>query len=282
MGPLMIDDRGSAPRARKRLDDLLASLPGFAWQIGLTRQDPLYSRFLGSAHQPRIEKINDWVTTHIDVDGSFEPFWQTRAKKVRQDVRRIFRRLETSSINWRLEVLRDHEAMPAGVRQYGELESVGWKGREGTAIHSDNVQGEFYTRVLQGFARAGDARIYQLYLDDRLAASLLTISRNRMLVVLKTTYDESVASLSPGRLIDYLMLEWAFADKDIGRIENYTNASAEDARWCSGSRNLYHVNYYRYDAMRRLTQVRRRLQTKWRERKLAALEVQTRRTEGCF
>lgn len=269
VGPILLEDCGSAARTCQCLDELMQSLPGLAWQLGLQKQDPLYSRFAEVKHESRLERVPDWNTTHIDIDGEFARFWRTRDKKVRQDVRRILKRLEVAGISWRLDELCDCGSMASGIRDYGQLESAGWKSREGTAIRHDSIQGEFYTRVLQNFARANNASIYQLYYNDRLAASLLTISQNRMLVVLKTTYDESKASLSPGRLIDYLMLERVFASPKIRRIENYTNASGADARWCSGTRELFHVNYYRTGILRRLAVLRRRARSLFRRQVLA-------------
>lgn len=257
VGPILLDDQDSAARACEYLDELMQSLPGLTWQLGLQKQDPLYSHLAEIEHESRLERVPDWNTTHIDTDGEFARFWRTRDKKVRQSVRRSLSRLEAECINWRLERLFDYGGMASGVRDYGRLEGAGWKGRERTAIRHDNIQGEFYTRVLQNFARTNDARIYQLYFNDRLAASLLTISQNRMLVVLKTTYDESMASLSPGRLIDYLMLERVFANPKIRHIENYTNASSADARWFSGTRLLYYVNFYPSGTLRHIADLRR-------------------------
>lgn len=259
IGPLLLDDGGSPVRACGYLDDFVQSLPGLTLQLGLQKQDPRYSRLAEIEHEPRLERIPDWSTTHVDTDGDFERYWQARPKKVRRGVRRILKRLDAENIRWRLVEVRDRHGMAAGVRDYGELESAGWKGDEHTAISRDNVQGRFYTRVLEDFAQTRNSTIYQLYFNDRLAASLLTVGQNDMLIVLKTTYNEAVARLAPGRLIDYLMLERAFADPRIRRIENYTNASAEDARWCSGSRVLYHVNFYRSQTLRRMAGVRRRI-----------------------
>lgn len=267
VGPILLDDCGSATRACQHLDELMQSLPGLPWQLGLQKQDPLYSSLAQIDHESRLEYIPDWNTTHIDTDGEFDSFWRARDKNVRQGVKRILKRLEAEGISLRLERLFDYGSMAAGVRNYGILESAGWKGCEGTAIRHDNVQGEFYTRVLQNFAGNNNAIIYQLYFNDRLAASLLTINQNQMLVVLKTTYDESMSDFSPGRLIDYLMLERVFGNPKIHRIENYTNASGADARWCSGTRLLYHVNFYRSGTLRRVADLRKRmrgLSGRWR------------------
>lgn len=261
IGSILLDDGGSTERARDYLDDLMRSLPGCTLQIGLQKQDPLYSRAPDISHDLRFERIRNWTTSYVEITGSFDNFWRTKEKRVKQSVKQKFRDLTNKGMAWRLTELSDYADIAPGVVEHGRLESAGWKGREGTAIRGDNIQGKFYTDVLQNFARKINATIYQLYFDDALAASLLTISQNRMLIVLKTTYDESMAAFSPGRLIEYLMMERVFLRPEIHRIENYTNATAQDARWCSGTRTLYHVNLYRSHALRRMANIKRRITT---------------------
>jgi hypothetical protein len=259
IGPILLDEGGAS--VADHLKSLIHSLPGVTWQVGFPSLDPSYCRLADIADEPRIERIVHWTTTYVDTLGSFEDFWEAKGKRFKQSVKRRFSELGKRGIAWHLKELVNDEDMAQGVAQYGQLESAGWKGVQGTAIREDNVQGDFYKQVLQNFSRSNGARIYQLYFDDRLVASQLTVSQNRMLVVLKTTYDESMAFLAPGRLLDYLVIERLFADDDINRIENYTNASIEDARWCSGTRILYHVNYYRTVAIMPIVQTKRRMAT---------------------
>lgn len=261
IGNIILDDDNSSERAAEHLADLMYSLPGRALQVGLQKQDPLYSRAPEIVDDWRFERIRNWTTTYVETTGSFENFWGGKRKALRQPVKQKFRDLAKQGIGWKLGELSDHNDIAAGVAEHGRLETAGWKGREGTAIRADNVQGSFYTRVLQNFARGGNAIVYQLRFNDVLAASLLTIHQNHMLVVLKTAYDESMAALSPGRLIDYLMIQRAFAHPEIHRIENYTDATMLDAHWCTGTRTLYHVNLYRSSALRRMANMRRRIKS---------------------
>ncbi len=254
IGPIMLDGNISPA---DHLAGLIRTLPD-AWQLGLHSLDPLYCP-LAEAIDPCIEKIPRWTTTYVDIQGSFAEFWSGKAKTLQQPVKRRLAALQKQQIKVDLRMLTDYGAMAAGVTQYARLESAGWKGNQGTAVGEDNVQGRFYTKVMQNFAHERAAKIFQLYFDDRLVASQLGIIQNHMLVFLKTTYDESMAAFGPGRLLDYLVIQHIFADRDIHRIENYTNASSEDIRWCSGTRTLYHVNYYRSRATLALAQARRNI-----------------------
>src|SRR5204862_5121764 len=131
----------------------------------------------------------------------------------------------------RLVEIGDAASMAQAVAEHGRLESAGWKGQTGTAIHADNVQGRFYREALERFATTDAARVYQLHLGGRVIASQLAIQQNRMMVLLKTAHDESFAAYSPGRLLDYLMLERLFEQRSVSVVEFYTKASSEDARW---------------------------------------------------
>lgn len=186
---------------------------------------------------------------------------------------RILRRLQREGISPQLVERRDVNSVAVAVAVHGELEAAGWKGKNGTAIRRDNAQGSFYTDVMQNFAQADGACAYQLYLGDRAAASQLTITQNGMLVLLKIAHDESLSTYSPGRLLDYLMLERLFSDSSIRKIEFYTNASRDDSRWATGSRKIGHVNYFRSNFLKRLVQMARKFKTtgKGKVEKLAML-----------
>jgi hypothetical protein len=136
--------------------------------------------------------------------------------------------------------------MIAAVDEYADIESSGWKGKNNTAIRRNNRQGAFYKEVMLEFSRCNGACVYQLLFDEKVVASLLTLVQDGMQVVLKTTYLESYAQYSPGRFIDYLMLQSAFDNHNVSVVENYTNAGSEDCKWASGSREIYHVNYHRH------------------------------------
>ena len=90
-------------------------------------------------------------------------------------------------------------------------------------------------------------------------ASLITIENQKMIIVLKTTYDEKLAKYSPGRLIDYYMLKNTLTADNAKNIENYTNASIQDQRWFPRVRQMYHVTIYRNALMKILVLCKRKL-----------------------
>lgn len=233
------------------LQGLISALPGFAWLIGVRNYDP---GFPGVAWDDgrHIERIPLAATISVTVDRSFEDYWKGRDQKLRENTRRAFRKLERSGIKCELRPIVDAAAIAGAVAVHGDIESAGWKGKQGTAIHADNVQGRFYTDMLSRFAANGDARLYQLWFNDRVAASQLAVRCGAIMVLLKTTFDETQAALGPGRLMQYLLLERLFAEPSLRTIEFYTKATVTDSSWATASRDMFHLNYYRTRWMRKL------------------------------
>jgi hypothetical protein len=261
LGTLLLDiDQGEVDSA---LSTLLRTLPGYALMLDIVNQDPSYPGIPIPSDQARFEQTDHGTTIKLEVTESFEDYWSGRPAKLRENIRRAFRKLTKAGITYKLKEQRQPDAIEEAVSQHGDIESGGWKGREGTAIHRDNVQGTFYTKMLQTFAADGDARVYGLYFNDQLVASQLAVSNGRILVLLKTTYDENSSSFGPGRLMQYLILEAIFAAQDAEEIEFYTNASAQDAVWTTHSRDMYHLTYYRAPWIKKGVSVFRRARQRW-------------------
>jgi hypothetical protein len=258
VAPAIFGNKKSATDYCRSLDELMGSLPGYVWLLGLVNQDPDYSGLVDHCNLRNFERLEHATTINISVQGSFDDYWQSRGKKLRSEIGRKFRNLEREGVSHRLVEWRDYNDMAEAVAVHGSIESAGWKGQKGTAIRRDNVQGFFYTELLQNFARTGGARVYQLYFGDKIVASQITVIQNGMMVLLKTAHDESMSAYAPGRLIDYKIMEQLFAGTEISKIEFYTNASREDSKWTTGSRDICHINYFRSYLFKRLAQAARK------------------------
>lgn len=222
---------------------LFACLPLSCQLVSLTQQDPeIWPR---PDSQPTMDTIDYIDTARITVSGSFDDYWGSRGKNLRHNMKRQRNRLEREGVNLRLEVLTQPEEMREGVKSYGELESLGWKADGGTAVHLDNKQGQFYAAMLEGFASSGNARIYQLYYNDKLSAVDLCIFNKSALVILKTTYDETESTSSPALLMRREYFPSIFDDRQVNRIEFYGKVMDWHTKWSDEIRTLYHANMYR-------------------------------------
>lgn len=238
-GPLML-------RNSRVLDTLLRVLPGYAWSLDLLSIDPLYAPPWAGLDLPQIVTPHA-LTMAVVLDGDFTGYWQNRPKKLTANIRRYQRRAEEMHGTLTVSFIAEESGMRAALTRYGALESAGWKGKAGTAIAIDNSQGHFYLDVLTRHARTGQALVAEMHAGEHLIASRLFIGNERMRIALKTTYDENMAAVAPGRLMLHEVMQQAFSTMRDGSVEFYTNASRDQAEWATSLRPIPHRQIARND-----------------------------------
>lgn len=226
------------------LTSLFAALPGLAWSIDLLALDPDYSPTWSNSILPR-QVAAHALTMAADISPGFADYWQARPAQLKQNFRRYRRRSDTLFPKRNLVSVDSPQSIEAAVDRYGALESSGWKGKAGTAVHSSNRQGIFYRKVMQLFATTGQAQVLELQLGEKLAAARLIIENRRMAIMLKTAYDESLANVAPGRQLLNEVLEKISTQAPHQRIEFYTNATRDQSDWATSLRYVCHHQIFR-------------------------------------
>jgi hypothetical protein len=232
---------------------LLRALPGFGQLLAITQQDPaIHARPNDRATLRTVDYIK---TGCIELLGSFDDYWKARGKGLRQNMRTQRSKLAREGNSARLEIVREPAAVDEVIEAYAKLESSGWKGREGTAVRAGTPQADFYREMLREYcaARLGLLCIYRL--DERPVAVDLHIELGDTLVLLKTTYDESLRGISPSSMLREELLRLLYAEGRIRRLEFYGPAMDWTYRWTDNLRILYHVNVYRSAAARLLHRI---------------------------
>ncbi len=230
------------------LSSLIRKLPGFPLVLGVTQQDPdIVRRPLPSSNLKTLDYIQ---TARISLHGNFDGYWNTRGKNLRQNLTKQRNKLAKEAVSTRLQVSTAESEVAQAIADYGHIESAGWKAEVGTAIHPDNLQGQFYTRMLEAFCRQGAGRIYRYWYNDTIVAMDLCIEGNGSLVVLKTTYDEKIGNgTSPALLMRQEAFKPLFDDRRLKKIEFYGKAMEWHTKWSDEIRTMYHVNEYRWPAV---------------------------------
>jgi CelD/BcsL family acetyltransferase involved in cellulose biosynthesis len=223
---------------------LLARLPSLPLSLGLTQLDPrLHPR---PASGPTLQTLDYIQTAWVDVQGSFDAYWEGRGKNLRANMRKQRSKLEADGVNVQFDVLGRPEDVPAAIADYGRLETAGWKAGEGTAVHPDNAQGRFYTEMLQSFCAVGRGKIWRLKFGDKVVAMDLCIEAGGTVVVLKTAYDPEYRTVSPAFLLKQDAFRHVFDEGQVRRIEFYGKLMEWHTRWTDNARMLYHANVYRW------------------------------------
>lgn len=240
--------RGSP--ANGMMEGLLRELPGVGIAVALTQQDPeIVERPPESAV---VETIDYIETARVRVRGTFDEYWAARGKNLRHNVKRQRAKLQEQGTSLRLDVVDAPADVADAIADYGRLEGAGWKAQGGTAVDLQNEQGRFYRSVFESFCRLGKGRIYRYLFDDRVVAMDMCLESAGALVVLKTTYDETVKVVSPATLMRYEIFRTIFEEGRLERVEFYGKAMEWHLRWTNDLRTLYHVNRYRWPILKRL------------------------------
>jgi len=249
--PLSLWMHDPAADLQELLASLLRALPGLPLMLGLTQRDPQLEQRPGESGQLNTA---DYIrTARVTLAGTFEDYWNARGKNLRSNLKKQRSKLQKEGMVPRLEAFRAPEQMAQAIADYGRLESAGWKAERGTAVHPDNAQGRFYTSMLENFARRGAACVYRYWFGEQLVATDLCIEGNGCIIVLKTTYDESVpSSLSPTLLMREECVQQLFNDQRFARLEFYGKVMDWHTRWTEEIRTMYHVNLYRWPGLLQL------------------------------
>lgn len=230
-----------------QIKSLFAELPGSAWTIELLAVDPRYAPNFTDLPLPQITQPRA-KTIGVDSNIPFVDYWNRRAKNLRANVRRYFNRAEKESTPPIMSVLSTQTEMYSGVERFGMLETAGWKGASGTAVSIGNAQGQFYADVLRRFSLTNQAAVYELHIDNKLAASRLVIMSDQLFVILKTTYDETLSRFAPGRILLYRLINEQLDHQSGKTIEFYTNATRDQTEWATFECTIQNIQIFRNDA----------------------------------
>ena len=223
------------------------ALPSLCLLLGISQQDPKY---LDRPASVRGVQTLDYIKTAcIPFDGTFAEYWSKRGRNLRQNLKRQRNRLTREKVEIRLEMIEDAGIIGAAVDDYGEIESKGWKGEKGTALHGTNAQGRFYRAVFERLAAKGEALVYRYWYDDNLVASDLCVRRDGILIILKTAHDEEFGKTSPTHLMRQEYFEQLFEDGGVRSVEFYGKLMDWHTKWSEDIRRMYHINSYRWPVL---------------------------------
>jgi len=223
---------------------LFKKLPFTTIVFGLTQQDPDLAQ--RPHNKGRISTLDYIETGRVSLNKSFDEYWAERGKNLRQNLNRQRNRLEREGVSRTLKTITKPEDVVAAIIQYGELETAGWKSNQGTAIHIDNSQGKFYSEMMQQFCDNNNGFIYQYFYDNELVATDLCIRNENQFIILKTTYNEEIATSSPAMLMRKETFVPIFEEKRSNTIEFYGKVMHWHTKWTKEIRTMYHVNYKRF------------------------------------
>ncbi len=247
---LWVQDRTAS--LEQHAASLLNALPGLTLLFAVQQIDPALRK--RPPDRGQIATLDYIRTARVTLLGTFAHYWSKRGKNLRQNLKKQRNKLNQDAVATRLEAIADPARVAAAIVDYGRLESAGWKAGTGTAVHQDNAQGHFYTALMETFLRRGEGVIYRYWYNDTVVAMDLCVEGNGSLIILKTTYDESIRDTSPAFLMRFDYFPALFAEKRLQRIEFYGKLMQWHTRWSDEFRITYHSNIYRWRFLPQLHQ----------------------------
>lgn len=217
--------------------------------FGVTQVDPLLA--LREEMDTEDSLTTDYIdTAWVEIEGVFTDYWKSRGKNLRQNMKKQRNKLAAEGIATTVRCLARPESMTEAVACYGALESAGWKAEQGTAIHPDNAQGRFYTTILEQAGARNEGLVYEYDFNDQPVAVNLCVQRGETLIILKTTYDETIKTFSPAFLLLQEALEPLFAEGRIKRMEFFGKVMEWHTRWTDKRRTIYHLTVFRWGGLK--------------------------------
>jgi O-antigen/teichoic acid export membrane protein/CelD/BcsL family acetyltransferase involved in cellulose biosynthesis len=140
------------------------------------------------------------------------------AKKLKE-LRRQFRRLGDEAPTAFREA-REPAEIAAALERFLDLETQGWKGESRSAMRFHEDQLRFVRELFSGRAAKGEARILELFVGDKVAASGLVLTSGRQAWFYKVAYDEALSRCSPGVQLTLELTNRVLEDPEIDAVDS--------------------------------------------------------------
>jgi CelD/BcsL family acetyltransferase involved in cellulose biosynthesis len=148
---------------------------------------------------------------YLELNGSWDQYFNGRTAKFRQNVRNRLSRL-TRLGDPVMEILDDTASILGAREDAFRLEASGWKQDAGTSISADPAVHRFYSLLAARASARGWLRLLFLSINGRrIAVSYGSRYANRV-CLFKTGYDPEYAQYSPFKLLTYFAVRDAFTE----------------------------------------------------------------------
>jgi CelD/BcsL family acetyltransferase involved in cellulose biosynthesis len=121
--------------------------------------------------------------------------------KRRKMIRRQEKQLSAiGRLEW--DAITPDDDVAAWIKEFLQLEADGWKGREGSALASNEAERNYFEAIVTEAFRRGQLMMLALRLDGRPIAYKCGFLAGRGLFTFKIAFDENYACHSPGVLLE--------------------------------------------------------------------------------
>ncbi len=146
-------------------------------------------------------------------------FKKNWSRKKLKDLGRQRRRLsEIGTLKYKITAF--HKDISEATDRFLNLESSGWKGRNGTALLQKAGKADFARAMMAGLALTGKAEIHELYCDKTLIASGIVLKTDKNAWFWKVAHNENFDKFSPGVLLVESLTQHYLVSKSLLTVDS--------------------------------------------------------------
>jgi len=116
-----------------------------------------------------------------------------------------------------------------------QVESLGWKGQNGSDLASNYKAKTYHEKLLHELYQTGELRLYTLELDDRLIAYDLGYVKQRVATSMKVSYHPEFTAYSPGHVLNSLVIQDLIQKQEADWIDTVGELNEANSKWCRES-----------------------------------------------
>ena len=242
-GALLTDHQRITTRSYQQMAQQIRSLPGslvvLDWAYESSELDNLLAelRRIGS----HVVREPQFKTGFIEISGSWENYFLQRSKGFRKKIRSSFRKLEElGSVQLeRYSSFDDLRQLTGLFDAAVEIESLGWKGQQGTDLNSNPVVRKIFLDVWSELASAGMLEILFLKIGNKRIAFEFGYRSKRIYYSHKIGFDPQFANFSPGQVLVYQQLREWFRTGEVKQVDTVGEIDQAIGKWCTEIRQRY-------------------------------------------
>jgi CelD/BcsL family acetyltransferase involved in cellulose biosynthesis len=205
----LVSGRLDEAGARRLLGGVLAGADN-VFLRRLPMRDPACLALVGAARSlrlPTVQLESEAGDARIVLDGTWPELRARLPKNFQRDLPRKQRQLERQARLELHELVDPGPALDATLAECFELETRGWKGRDGSPILRDPRTHRFYAELARRLASTGRFVLYTLVLDGAIIAFEYCLRGGGHIEMLKLSFDPAFEKQSPGQVLRMLLLE---------------------------------------------------------------------------
>jgi CelD/BcsL family acetyltransferase involved in cellulose biosynthesis len=148
---------------------------------------------------------------YLPIAGGWDEFYNAKSRKFRMTRRSIANKIARLG-QIRVECARTPEELSNALPALLSLSALGWKQREGRDLLDQHSERRLLSSIVEWAGGRGAARIWLLRKDSDVIAAEFHVIDGTTAYGLRAQYDPQYFSYSPGRALDYEIVERLFQE----------------------------------------------------------------------